>query len=68
MLTGQRLYLTAIAQEPTEVLAVPVDNLKEAATEDPGLGDRILRAFLAAPLPSHGHRGRVQDHRLAVLS
>jgi len=47
MLTGQRLYRTAIAQEPSEVLAVPVDNLKEAATEDPSLGDRILRAFLA---------------------
>jgi thioredoxin reductase (NADPH) len=47
MLTGQRLYLTAIAQEPTEVLAVPIDNLKEAATEDPGLGDRILEALLA---------------------
>ena len=46
LLTGQRLYLSAIAQEPTEVLALPVDNLKEAATEDPGLGDLILRAFL----------------------
>jgi thioredoxin reductase (NADPH) len=46
LLTGQRLYLTATAQEPTEILAVPVDSLKEAATEDPGLGDLILRAFL----------------------
>jgi thioredoxin reductase (NADPH) len=46
LLTGQRLYLTAVAQEPTEILAVPIDNLKEAATEDPGLGDCVLRAFL----------------------
>jgi thioredoxin reductase (NADPH) len=28
------------------VLAIPVDHLKDVATEDPGLGDLILRAFL----------------------
>ena len=54
LLTGQRPYLTAIAQEPTEVLVIPVDNLKEAVTEDPGLGDLILRAFL---LRRSLHRG-----------
>jgi thioredoxin reductase (NADPH) len=46
LLTGQRLYLTAVAEQPTEVLAIPIDNLKEAATEDPGLGDCVLRAFI----------------------
>ena len=46
LLTGQRLYLTAVAQEPTEVLAIPIEKLKDAATEDPELGDCVLRAFI----------------------
>ena len=46
LLTGQTLYVTAIAEEDVEVLAVSVERLKEAVAEDPGLGDLILRAFI----------------------
>jgi thioredoxin reductase (NADPH) len=46
LLTGQPIYLTAIAEGDVEVLAVPVERLQEAVVEDPGLGDLILRAFL----------------------
>jgi thioredoxin reductase (NADPH) len=46
LVTGQSAYLTALVQEPGEVLAVPAERLPEAATEDPGLGELILRAFL----------------------
>jgi thioredoxin reductase (NADPH) len=46
LLTGQTVYVTAVAEEDVEVLAVPVERLKEAVVEDPGLGDLILRAFL----------------------
>ena len=47
LLTGQTMYLTAIAQEDVEVLDVPFEGLKDAVTEDAGLGDLILRAFIA---------------------
>ena len=47
LLTGQTMYLTAIAQEDVEVLDVPFEGLKEAVTEDANLGDLILRAFFA---------------------
>jgi thioredoxin reductase (NADPH) len=47
LLTGQRMYLTAVAQEDVEVLDVPMDGLKQAVSEDGNLGDLILRAFLA---------------------
>ena len=53
-LTSQTLYLTAVAQEPVEVLAVPVDRLREVAIEDPELGDLILRSFL---IRRHRHLG-----------
>ncbi|GAW48673.1 MULTISPECIES: FAD-dependent oxidoreductase [unclassified Nocardioides] len=46
LLTGQPLYVTAIAEVDAEVLAVPVERLQEAVVEDPGLGDLILRAFI----------------------
>ncbi len=46
LLTGQPVFLTAVAQEDVEVLEVPVDRLKEAVAEDPHLGDLILRAFM----------------------
>jgi thioredoxin reductase (NADPH) len=47
LLTGQAMYLTAIAREDVGVLDVSIEGLKEAVTEDPGLGDLILRAFIA---------------------
>jgi thioredoxin reductase (NADPH) len=47
LLTGQSMYLTAIAQDDGEVLDVPIEGLKDAVTEDADLGDLILRAFIA---------------------
>jgi len=46
MLTGQAVYVTAIAQTDVEVLEVPFDRLKEAVTQDRVLGDLILRALI----------------------
>jgi thioredoxin reductase (NADPH) len=46
MLTGQAVYVTAIAQTDVEVQEIPFDRLKEAVTQDQALGDLILRAFI----------------------
>jgi thioredoxin reductase (NADPH) len=46
MLTGQAVYVTAVAQTDVEVLELPFDRLKEAVTQDQSLGDLILRAFI----------------------
>ena len=46
MLTGQAVYVTAVAQTDVEVLEIPFDRLKEAVTQDQALGDLILRAFI----------------------
>ena len=46
ILTGQAVYVTAVAQTDVEVLDVPYDRLKEAVTQDQALGDLILRAFI----------------------
>jgi thioredoxin reductase (NADPH) len=46
ILTGQAVYVTAIAQTDVDVLEVPYDRLKEAVTQDQALGDLILRAFI----------------------
>jgi thioredoxin reductase (NADPH) len=46
MLTGQAVYVTAIAQTDVDVLEIPFDSLKEAVIQDQALGDLILRAFI----------------------
>jgi thioredoxin reductase (NADPH) len=46
ILTGQAVYVTAVAQTDVEVLEVDYDRLKEAVTQDQTLGDLILRAFI----------------------
>ncbi|MFD7024583.1 FAD-dependent oxidoreductase [Promicromonospora sukumoe] len=46
MLTGQAVYVTAVAQTDVEVVEVPYDRLKEAVTQDQALGDLILRALI----------------------
>ncbi|KQU66534.1 FAD-dependent oxidoreductase [Phycicoccus sp. Root101] len=46
MLTGQAVYVTAVAVTDVEVLEVPFERLKEAVTQDQVLGDLILRAFI----------------------
>lgn len=46
MLTGQAVYVTAVAQTDVEALEISYDRLKEAVTRSQGLGDLILRAFI----------------------
>ncbi|MET0886870.1 MAG: FAD-dependent oxidoreductase [Mycetocola sp.] len=46
MLTGQAVYVTAVAQTDVEVLEIVYDRLKEAVTQSQTLGDLILRAFI----------------------
>lgn len=46
MLTGQAVYVTAVAETDVEVLEIPYDRLKEAVAQSQALGDLILRAFI----------------------
>ena len=46
LLTGQASFVTASAAESGEVLAVPVERLRELVARDAGIGDVIVRAFL----------------------
>ncbi len=46
LLKGERSFITTIACERCEVLAIPVENLPAAIKHDPVLGDLILRAYL----------------------
>lgn len=47
LLTGEGVYLSARVSEPGEVIQVPGATLRELVTEEPGLGDLVLRAYLA---------------------
>jgi CRP-like cAMP-binding protein len=51
LLTGQAVFVTAVVREPGEVLVVPVEGLRQLVTQDPGLGDLILRAYLLRRSP-----------------
>jgi thioredoxin reductase (NADPH) len=46
VLTGQPAFFTAVVVESGEVLAVPVDHLREVVCADLAFGDLLLRAFL----------------------
>jgi thioredoxin reductase (NADPH) len=46
LLKGERSFVTAVACQPGEVLAIPVENLPDAIKHDPVLGDLVLRAYL----------------------
>lgn len=46
LLTGQAAFFTAVVREPGEVLAVPVERLCALVSQDPTLGDLVLRAYL----------------------
>jgi thioredoxin reductase (NADPH) len=46
LLTDQAALLTAVVQEAGQVLAVPVGRLRELVSQDPALGDLVLRAYL----------------------
>ena len=47
LLTGQRLYLSAVVATPGEVIQVPVEKLRQIVAEDKPLSDIILGAFIA---------------------
>jgi thioredoxin reductase (NADPH) len=47
LLTGQRLFVTAVISDPGEVIQVPVGKLREIVAEDKGLSDIILGAYMA---------------------
>src|ERR1700722_2559666 len=46
LLTGQRVFLTAVATESGRVLRVPVDQVRTIMAEEADLSDYLLRAFL----------------------
>jgi thioredoxin reductase (NADPH) len=46
LLTGQAALFTAVVREPGEVLAVPMERLRDLVQQDPVLADLILRAYL----------------------
>jgi thioredoxin reductase (NADPH) len=46
LLSGQAAFFTAVVREPGEVLAVPVERLRQLVSQDTTLGDLILRAYL----------------------
>src|SRR5215469_8347592 len=47
LLTGERLFTTAVVTEPGEVLAVPVDRLHAVISQDQGLGQWVIRTLFA---------------------
>jgi thioredoxin reductase (NADPH) len=46
LLTGQAVFVTAVVQDPGEVLVVPAERVRELLAQDLALGDMILRAYL----------------------
>jgi len=47
LLTGLRVFVSARVVEPGEVIVVPRDLLRKIIATRPGLGDKILAAFIA---------------------
>ena len=46
LLTDESVFVSAVVEEPGEVLAVPVPALRQLVADDLALGDLILRAYL----------------------
>ena len=46
LLTGQKVFVSAVVAKRGEVLVVQADRLREIVTQDPVLGDVILRALI----------------------
>jgi thioredoxin reductase (NADPH) len=46
LLTGQRVYLSAVASSAGRVLRVPVNEVRVVMAQEPGLSELILRTFL----------------------
>ena len=47
IIIGQRLYLTCVVREPSQVIQLPLERLFEIVAQDKGLSDMILGAFMA---------------------
>src|SRR5215467_10479449 len=47
LLTGERLFTTAVVTEPGEILTVPVARLQAVISQDQGLGQWIIRTMFA---------------------
>ncbi len=47
LLTGGRVYLTAVVRDPGELIRVPVATLRQLLAEDQELANVILRAYLS---------------------
>ncbi|HEY6469984.1 MAG TPA: FAD-dependent oxidoreductase [Candidatus Dormibacteraeota bacterium] len=46
LLTGQRVFLTAVATQPGRVLRIPIDRVRAIMAEEADLSDYLLRAFM----------------------
>jgi thioredoxin reductase (NADPH) len=46
VLTDEASFLTAIVQEPGDVLVVPVERIRELVAHDAAFGDLLLRAYI----------------------
>ncbi|MEV6283782.1 FAD-dependent oxidoreductase [Kribbella sp. NPDC051770] len=46
LLTGQPSFLTSVTEDAGQLLAIPVEKLREVVSRDAGLADLMLRAFL----------------------
>jgi thioredoxin reductase (NADPH) len=47
LLSGQRVYLTAVVRDPGQLIRVPAQRLREVVARDQELSDLIVAAFLA---------------------
>ena len=47
LLTGARVYLSAVVRDAGEVIQVPIANLRQLVADDEELSNLILRAFMA---------------------
>jgi len=47
LLSGQRVYLTAVVRDAGELIRVPAERLREVVAQDQELSDLIVAAFLA---------------------
>ncbi len=60
LLTGERVYVSAVVREPGSVLVVPAADLRELMGSEPQLSDLVLRAFLRRRLRLAGQRTGLQ--------
>ena len=64
ILTGERVFATAVVREPGSVLVVPVDRLQEVIAQDQQLSDVIVQVMLAAQAMVSAAAGRPADRWL----